>query len=109
FPTRRSSDLHGVSFNVKEQYDLLKGINGVYYDESIKHERPKLRTGKQVAEAILAVSSASNGRVSQKAFEAQEEITGVPLKEISADRAAERFAFDSITVPPREVNPTTVY
>jgi len=100
---------HGVSFNVKEQYDLLKGINGVYYDESIKHERPKLRTGKQVAEAILAVSSASNGRVSQKAFEAQEEITGVPLKEISADRAAERFTFDSITIQPREVIPTPVF
>ena len=100
---------HGVSFNVKEQYDLLKGINGVYYDESIKHERPKLRTGKQVAEAILAVSSASNGRVSQKAFEAQEEITGVPLKEISADRSAERFTFDSITIQPREVIPTPVF
>src|SRR5690625_4537468 len=100
---------HGVNFSVSEEYDMLKGINGVYYDETIKNDRPKLHTGKQVAEAMLTLSSATNGRVSQRAFEAAEKDTGVELRDISADRAAERFTFQSITAQPREVIPTPVF
>lgn len=100
---------HGVQFEVKEEYDMLRGINGVYYDDTIKNNLPKLHTAKQAAEAMLTVSSATNGKVSQKAFTAQEKDTGVELKDISADRAAERFTFQSITVQPREVIPTPVF
>ncbi|BAQ09748.1 nitrate reductase subunit alpha [Bacillus sp. OxB-1] len=100
---------HGVSFPVAEEYEMLKSINGVYFDESIKNGLPKLNTAKQAAEAILTLSSATNGRVSQRAFEAAEEMTGVELKDISADRAAERFTFAAITAQPREVIPTPVF
>lgn len=100
---------HGVNFSVKEEYEMLKGINGVYFDETIKNGLPKLQTGKQVAEAMLTLSSATNGRVSQRAFESAEEDTGVELKDISADRAAERFTFQNITAQPREVIPTPVF
>src|SRR5699024_3311231 len=101
---------HGVSFSVKEEYEMLKGINGVHDEEGKVNEGlPRLVSGKQVAEAILTLSSATNGRVSQKAFEAAEETTGVELKDISADRAAERFTFQSITAQPREVIPTPVF
>src|SRR5690625_6193949 len=58
---------------------------------------------------MLTLSSATNGRVSQKAFEAAEEDTGLELKDISADRAAERFTFQSITAQPKEVIPTPVF
>lgn len=100
---------HGVNFSVKEEYDMLRSINGAYFDETIKNDLPKIHTAKQAAEAMLTVSSATNGRVSQRAFEMQEEVTGVELKEISADRAAERFTFQSITTQPREVIPTPVF
>ncbi|MHA6258805.1 nitrate reductase subunit alpha [Sporosarcina sp. CAU 1771] len=100
---------HGVSFSVAEEYEMMKGINGTYYDETIKNGLPKLHTAKQAAEAMLTLSSATNGRVSQKAFEAAEHDTGVELKDISADRAAERFTFASITAQPREVIPTPVF
>jgi len=100
---------HGVNFNIAEEYEMLKGINGAYFDETIKNDRPKLHTGKQAAEAMLTMSSATNGRVSQKAYDVAEEMTGVELKDISADRAAERFTFQSITAQPREVIPTPVF
>ena len=100
---------HGVSFSVSDEYEQLKGINGAYFDESIKNGLPKLHTAKHAAEAMLTLSSATNGRVSQKAFAAAEEDTGVELKDISADRAAERFTFASITAQPREVIPTPVF
>ncbi|WP_153733262.1 nitrate reductase subunit alpha [Sporosarcina obsidiansis] len=100
---------HGVSFSVAEEYELMKGINGVYEDDTIKNGLPKLYTAKHAAETMLTLSSATNGRVSQKAFEAAEQDTGVELKDISADRAAERFTFANITAQPREVIPTPVF
>lgn len=100
---------HGVNFSVAEEYEMMKGINGVYEDDTVKNGLPKLYTAKHAAEAMLTLSSATNGRVSQKAFEAAEHDTGMPLKDISADRAAERFTFASITAQPREVIPTPVF
>ncbi|RNF41177.1 nitrate reductase subunit alpha [Planococcus salinus] len=100
---------HGVSFSVAEEYEELKRINGTYYDESIKNGLPKIQTARQVADAILNLSSATNGRVSQKAYVEAEKDTGVELKDISADRAAEKITFQSITVQPREVIPTPVF
>lgn len=100
---------HGVNFSVQEEYEEMKAINGAYYDETIKNGLPKIHTAKQAAEAILRLSSATNGAVSQKAYDAAEQDTGVQLKDISADRAAEKFSFASITAQPREVIPTPVF
>lgn len=100
---------HGVNFSVAEEYEELKGINGTYYDETIKNGLPKIHTARQVAEAILTLSSATNGKVSQRAWEAAEQDTGVELKDISADRAAEKITFQNITAQPREVIPTPVF
>lgn len=100
---------HGVSFSVKEEYEELKKINGTYFDETIKNGRPKLHTARHAANAVLHISSATNGRVSQRAWEAAEQDTGVQLKDISADRAAEKITFAGITAQPREVIPTPVF
>lgn len=100
---------HGVSFSVAEEYEELKRLNGTYYDDSIKNGLPKLHTARHAADAILNLSSATNGRVAQRAWESAEQDTGVQLKDISADRAAERITFQSITAQPREVIPTPVF
>src|SRR5699024_12594980 len=72
---------HGVSFPVEEEYEMMKSINGVYYDEgeerTIKHGLPRIDTGKRASEAVLTLSSATNGKVSQRAFGVEEEATGV--------------------------------
>lgn len=100
---------HGVSFSVAEEYEELKRLNGTYYDDTIKNGLPKLYTARHAADAILNLSSATNGKVSQRAWESAEQDTGVQLKDISADRAAERITFQSITAQPREVIPTPVF
>src|SRR5699024_2274707 len=41
---------HGVNFSVKEEYDMLRSINGAYFDETIKKDLPKIHTAKQAAE-----------------------------------------------------------
>ncbi|MGN8644550.1 nitrate reductase subunit alpha [Gracilibacillus sp. HCP3S3_G5_1] len=100
---------HGVTFSVQKQYEELKSINGTYLDESIKNGRPKLKTARQVANVMLHLSSATNGEVSQNAYESLEKDTGVKLKDISADRAAEKITFEQMTAQPREVIPTPVF
>lgn len=100
---------HGISFSVAEEYEELKQISGVHFDDSIKNGLPKLQTARQAADTILHLSSATNGRVSQKAYAQAEKDSGVELRDISADRAAEKITFQSITAQPREVIPTPVF
>src|SRR5690606_28744568 len=100
---------HGVSFSVSDEYEELKKINSVHFDETIKNGLPKLNTARQAINAVLHLSSATNGQVSQKAYKSLEEDTGVTLADISQDRAAERITFESITAQPREVIPTPVF
>ncbi len=41
---------HGVSFSVADEYEELKRLNGVYYDDSIKDGLPKIQTARQVVQ-----------------------------------------------------------
>ncbi|MBE5666451.1 nitrate reductase subunit alpha [Staphylococcus sp. SS251] len=103
---------HGVSFGVSEQYEELKSMLGTWSDtndESVRVNRPRIDTARNVADAILSISSATNGKLSQKSYEDLEEQTGMPLKDISSERAAEKISFLNITSQPREVIPTAVF
>ncbi len=103
---------HGVSFGVSEQYEELKSMLGTWSDtndDSVRSNRPRIDTARNVADAILSISSATNGKLSQKSYEDLEEQTGMPLKDISSERAAEKISFLNITSQPREVIPTAVF
>ncbi|WP_353463437.1 nitrate reductase subunit alpha [Mammaliicoccus sciuri] len=100
---------HGVSFSVKEQYDELKLMLDTWEDDTVKNGLPRMDTARKVADVILNVSSASNGKVSQKSYEDLEEQTGMTLKDISSERASEKITFQNITAQPREVIPTAVF
>ena len=103
---------HGVSFGVSEQYEELKSMLGTWSDtneDSVRTNRPRIDTARNVADAILNISSATNGKLSQKSYEDLEQQTGMPLKDISSERAAEKISFLNITSQPREVIPTAVF
>ncbi|HDJ6202039.1 TPA: nitrate reductase subunit alpha [Staphylococcus aureus] len=103
---------HGVSFGVSEQYEELKSMLGTWSDtneDSVRTNRPRIDTARNVAVAILNISSATNGKLSQKSYEDLEQQTGMPLKDISSERAAEKISFLNITSQPREVIPTAVF
>lgn len=100
---------HGVSFSVKEQYDELKIMLDTWEDDTVKNGLPRMDTARKVADVILNVSSASNGKVSQKSYDDLEKQTGMTLKDISSERASEKITFQNITAQPREVIPTAVF
>ena len=60
---------HGVSFPVKEQYEELKSLIGTWSDDSndtVKYGRPRMDTARRAADVVLNISSATNGKLSQK-------------------------------------------
>jgi nitrate reductase alpha subunit len=100
---------HGTQFSVAPEYEEIKQMNGTYLDDTIKSGKPIIKDERQVADAILRISSATNGKVAVRAWESAEETTGVALTDLAKDREAEKITFQSITVQPREVIPTPVF
>lgn len=100
---------HGISFSVAEQYQQLKEMNGTIEKEGISHGMPSIESGRQAAEAMMTLSSATNGKVAMKAWEVQEAQTGLVLKDIAEEQAAEHHTFRDITVQPRKVIPTPIF
>ena len=103
---------HGVSFSVKEQYEELKSMLGTWNDKdpkSIKNDKPRIHSARNVADAMLNLSSATNGKLSQKSYQDLEKQTGMTLTDISSERASEKITFLNIGSQPREVIPTAVF
>ncbi|CAA7600702.1 nitrate reductase [Acididesulfobacillus acetoxydans] len=100
---------HGISFPAQEQYEELKRINGVVKGTGAGSGCPSLADGRQAAKAILALSSATNGRLAVKAWRAEEEKTGVSLQDIAASQAGNRLTFDSITAQPGQAISSPIF
>ncbi|WP_416353351.1 nitrate reductase subunit alpha [Agrilactobacillus fermenti] len=99
----------GISYSVAEQYEELKTRNHTYLTPGVNQGCPKIDQAKKVADAILILSSASNGAVAQKAWAVESEHTGLDLNHIAAGRAEDKMTFKSITVQPREAIPTPIF
>ncbi|KXG43859.1 nitrate reductase subunit alpha [Tepidibacillus decaturensis] len=100
---------HGVAWSAKEQYEELKRINNTVKTKGITEGMPQLETARQVAETVMTLSSATNGKMALKAWESEEKKTGLKLKDLVEGRTEEKFDFNSITAQPREVIPTPVF
>lgn len=99
---------HGIAWNGKEEYETLKHLLGTYSSGTHKG-MPKIDKAENVANAILFLSSASNGRVAQKAWNAAAERTGLMIKDFSDYRAGEHFNLKNITAQPKESISTPIF
>ena len=100
---------HGVSWSAAEEYQQLKKKLGTVQKLGISQGMPKLETAKDVIETILNLSSATNGKMALKAWQAEEKKTGLQLADLAEDRQSEQFSLDSITAQPKEVIPTPIF
>lgn len=100
---------HGISYSVANEYEELKKLNGLVQHPGVSKGLPSIETARQASEAVLRLSSSSNGRVAVRAWEQEEKKTGLSLKDLAEERAADIFTFESITVQPKEVIPTPVF
>lgn len=95
--------IKGMNWSAAEEYELMKKINGVIDEPGISEGCPKLFTDRHMAEAILTLSSTSNGKMAVKAWESLEKKTALKLKDLAEDRGDERFTFEQITAQPKTV------
>jgi nitrate reductase / nitrite oxidoreductase, alpha subunit len=65
--------------------------------------RPSLERPEQVAEAMLALSAVTNGRLAVAGFRALEERCGVPLADLAEPAEETRVTFQDTQVQPRRV------
>lgn len=100
---------HGLGWPAKEQYDQLKSMIRTVKKDGIAQGMPSIETDRNAAEVMLALSSATNGKMAKKAWEAEEKKTGLQLKDITEDREAEHFKFFDITQQPKQVIPSPVF
>ncbi|MBO6290771.1 MAG: nitrate reductase subunit alpha [Selenomonas sp.] len=94
----------GMSWDSKEEYEEIRRRNGVIEDKNlISWGMPSLYEAKHACDAVLGLSTTTNGKVAVKAWKDLESKTGIPnLTDLAKDRESERFTYDSVVVQPRE-------
>lgn len=99
----KPSGTKGMSWSIADEYESLKQRLGETDSNSVAKGCPNISEAKQAAEAILTLSSTSNGKVAVKAWESLEHITNLKLKDLAEEREEECFTFEQITAQPKTV------
>lgn len=92
----------GITWTPRQAVAYLQAANGVIRG-GVADGRPSLARDVHLAEAILALSGTTNGHIALQAWQALEERTGVPLRDLAAERAEEQIRFADTQVQPRAV------
>lgn len=99
---------NGISWSATEEYEELKSRLGTVKTGAGKR-LPDISEARKAAEAVLALSSTTNGKMAVKAWEALETKTDLSLKDLAADREGECFTFDQITAQPQTAITSPVF
>ncbi|MBO0855426.1 MAG: nitrate reductase subunit alpha, partial [Nocardia sp.] len=82
----------GVTTIPDAEVEHLRGVNGAVVSGSAQG-RPSLAKDTHAAEAILALSGTTNGRLAVEGFQALERRTGTPLADLAAEHEGKRISF----------------
>jgi nitrate reductase alpha subunit len=97
---RNGIGAHGNSFNCSDYYDMmfedkdhLQEVNGKMY--------PSLKDDEEAVNAILHLSSLTNGVLANRAYENAEKRTGLKLTDLSEGNKNVKLNFDDLKAQPR--------
>ena len=96
------STVKSASFKPDAEVRWLAGRNGRVRGGSAAG-RPSLERAEHAAEAILALSGVSNGRLSLEGFRSLDERCGVPLSRLAEGTQEHRITLQDAQVQPRRV------
>ncbi|WP_432278583.1 nitrate reductase subunit alpha [Nocardia carnea] len=82
----------GVTTHPDAEVAYLAGVNGTVVS-GVAQGRPSLAKDHQAAEAILALSGTTNGRLAVEGFQALERRTGTELADLAAEHEGKRITF----------------
>jgi nitrate reductase alpha subunit len=91
---------HGLHIPVADMYVELLARQP---RQSGEQSYPSLYDAREVCEAILHLDPSSNGELAQRAFELEEQKTGLKLADLADGTRDTRTSFDAIVAQPRRV------
>ncbi|WP_197508389.1 nitrate reductase subunit alpha [Mycobacterium sp. E802] len=93
----------GVTTHPEPEVEYLCGVNGTVVS-GVAVGRPLLAKDTHAAEAILALSGTTNGRLAVEGFEALERRTGTELVDLAKENEGKRITFADTQARPVPVN-----
>ena len=96
------NQVKGAGWKPIEELEYLAASNGRVRGGAADG-RPRLERAEHVAEAILALSGTTNGRIAVEGFRALEKTTGLSLTHLAETRAGDRITFKETQTQPRTV------
>lgn len=93
----------GINWSMEKEYEQVKHAIGTVEDENISKGMPNITNAKDACEAILMMSSTTNGKIAVKAWKALEKQTSLSLKDLAEEREEELFTLEQINAQPKTV------
>ena len=93
----------GVTTHPDAEVEYLRGVNGAVVS-GMAVGRPSLAKDIHAAEAILALSGTTNGRLAVQGFEALQRRTGIELADLAKENEGRRISFADTQSRPVPVN-----
>ncbi|MCV7197858.1 nitrate reductase subunit alpha [Mycobacterium angelicum] len=93
----------GVTTHPEAEVEYLRGVNGTALSGAAAG-RPLLTKDIHAAEAILALSGTTNGRLAVEGFEALQRRTGIELADLAKENEGRRISFADTQSRPVPVN-----
>ena len=93
----------GVTTHPDAEVEYLRGVNGAVVS-GLAAGRPSLAKDTHAAEAILALSGTTNGRLAVEGFEALQRRTGTQLADLAKENEGKRITFSDTQARPVPVN-----
>lgn len=93
----------GISWSMEKEYEQVKHAIGVVEEEGISKGLPNIESARDACQAILMMSSTTNGKIAVKAWESLEQQTGLELKDLAAEREEDLFTLEQINAQPKTV------
>lgn len=93
-----------MTWDSSEEYAEIRKRNGIITNKDyLSYGMPSIEDAKQAADAVMGLSTTTNGKVAVKAWKSLEKETGLKdLAKLAKDREQERFTFEEIATQPRE-------
>ncbi|MBQ6758625.1 MAG: nitrate reductase subunit alpha, partial [Selenomonadaceae bacterium] len=101
---QKGNGMKGLGWKSDDLYEEIRTRNGIVEDKNlISYGMPSIYDAKQACDAVMGLSTTTNGKVAVRAWADLEKKTGLSnLTDLAADRESERFTFDMVAIQPRE-------
>lgn len=98
----RSITFKGITVDTADAIEELARRNGRVVDAGTGTSRVRLESDRDVAEAILTLSGATNGRLAQAEWAALEGTVGLPLRHIAEGHSETMYRYQDLIAQPRQ-------